>query len=309
MNHNEWVIYGCDAGYDWVNQQCQPFGGDCAHGELIALASRTQDNHCGSCDAGYGLVNQQCEVVGVQMYGEYVAVEGFDQTFWEVRSEMGYEYHQRSFESFAAMLDWSAKHNVDWGWKEGGGYGQLFYQTENTGYTPAFGQVNLWERPVAFDSNDPSSGERISFVRKDLLLKHPSWQGTPARSAYVEETGAEQSNFQYDDGHNFILGASYNQAVLNLPENATLEKVREVCDQMALDRGAAGYFYQQHTNGHQICGFFNDAASMQGGSPTKHGHRRGFLAYLKGEAPTAAPTEAPTAAPTAAPTEAPTPAP
>jgi len=190
-NHNEWVIYGCDAGYDWVNQQCQPFGGDCAHGELIALASRTQDNHCGSCDAGYGLVNQQCEV-GVQMYGEYVAVEGLDQTFWEVRSEMGYEYQRmlRPFESFGAMLDWAGKHTFDWGWEEGGGGGKLFYQTEKTGYMPAFGEVKLWERPVAFDSADPSNGERIGFVRKDLLLKHPSWLGTLARSAYVEEMGS-----------------------------------------------------------------------------------------------------------------------
>merc|ERR1740121_2586095 len=117
---------------------------------------------------------------GVQIYGEYVAVERFDQPefrFWPQRKQMGYEYYQKNFGSFAAMLDWSADNDVDWGWKEGrGGYGQLFYQAEQTGHTPKFGQVRLWERPVDFDSNEPAGKERIGFVRKDVLLEHPSWQ-------------------------------------------------------------------------------------------------------------------------------------
>eukprot|EP01047_Picozoa_sp_COSAG01_P007134 COSAG01_NODE_266_length_19876_cov_13.504525_5_plen_3482_part_00 len=35
--------------------------GTCANGKLIALALRTQVNHCGSCAAGYTLANKQCK--------------------------------------------------------------------------------------------------------------------------------------------------------------------------------------------------------------------------------------------------------
>ena len=36
------------------------YGGTCRNGNLIALRSRTQHNHCGSCDSGYYLTNKRC---------------------------------------------------------------------------------------------------------------------------------------------------------------------------------------------------------------------------------------------------------
>lgn len=131
--------------------------------------------------------------VNQNTYGEYVAVERFDQpVFWPERERMGYEYHQRGFESFAAMLNWCAQNNVDWGWKEGNGsYGQLFYQKTVTAHTPSFGaSLKLWEGDVNFMSNVPAGSTRIGFVKKSLLLAHPSWADTAARAAYVRASAA-----------------------------------------------------------------------------------------------------------------------
>ena len=36
-----------------------PFAGECANGQLVLEAQRTQDNHCGACDAGFYL-GEQC---------------------------------------------------------------------------------------------------------------------------------------------------------------------------------------------------------------------------------------------------------
>jgi len=54
--------------------------------------------------------------------------------------------------------------------------------------------VKLWRRPVDFDANQPGDDiypmedcdETIFFVRRDVLLEHPSWKGTPAATAYAE---------------------------------------------------------------------------------------------------------------------------
>jgi len=82
-NNVQWAIYGCPAGSGWVNSECQAFEGDCTNGELIALESRTQDNHCGSCDGGYVLVNKQCQEAqaAYYVYGEVGSDECPDGAF------------------------------------------------------------------------------------------------------------------------------------------------------------------------------------------------------------------------------------
>ena len=47
----------------------------------------------------------------------------------------------------------------------------------------------------------------------------------------------------------------------------------------------AGFFYQQHANGHEIVGFYADAAAMATGVRGWHDHRRGAVATLKASMP------------------------
>merc|ERR1719221_714797 len=102
------------------------------------------------------------------------------------------------------MLDWSGDSDIVWGWKYTlFGDGNLYYQAERTGYTPLFPtSVKLWEFPVDFDAistpevisipeenyNEFPANQirRISFVRRGVLLEHPSWKFTPASRAYAE---------------------------------------------------------------------------------------------------------------------------
>lgn len=78
--------------------------------------------------------------------------------------------------------------------------------------------------------------------------------------------------------YNFIVGASYDQEdfpadVKGLP----LPQVLAYCESRAAKRGAVGFFYQQHTNGHEIVGFYKGVEAMKGRC-VRHGHARGFLA-------------------------------
>jgi len=81
-----------------------------------------------------------------------------------------------------------------------------------------------------------------------------------------------------DMNYNFILGATYEQE--DLPVSARhlpLPGVLAYCESRAGQRGAVGFFYQQHTNGHEIVGFYLSVEAMQG-CRVRHGHARGFLA-------------------------------
>ena len=46
---------------------------------------------------------------------------------------------------------------------------------------------------------------------------------------------------------------------------------------LAAERGAHGFFYQMHTNGYQIAGFYMKPEDMKG-KWVKHGHARGAIA-------------------------------
>ena len=110
--------------------------------------------------------------------------------FWVKRKDLGYEnYYQRGFGTFAQMLDWSSSNDVDFGWKEGSSYGQLFYHT-TTNITVVnditFDSRNTMLLPSSscwdFDSNDFSS--RMAFVKKSVFETHPAFKGTAALSEW-----------------------------------------------------------------------------------------------------------------------------
>merc|ERR1712187_950681 len=100
---------------------------------------------------------------------------------------MGYQkyYHDTTM---AEMLAWSAENNVDWGWKEGSGYGQLFYREQNTGVNPPFSSsLKAWDASkVNCDSSDACGAEqRCAFVKRSVLLESPSWNGTQAQLSFA----------------------------------------------------------------------------------------------------------------------------
>ena len=85
--------------------------------------------------------------------------------------------------------------------------------------------------------------------------------------------------FTVDATANFVEGAEYEQE--DIPASAkdrVLAATLHYCEQRAQKRGAAGYFYQQHTNGHEIVGFYTSAETMAAGKAGWHGHVRGFVA-------------------------------
>ena len=68
-----------------------------------------------------------------------------------------------------------------------GGYGQFFYRQTDTQVNPLFGAVKA--KPAGYgdaSSSNPVGAERLGFVRKDILERHPSWSQTPARATIFE---------------------------------------------------------------------------------------------------------------------------
>jgi ficolin len=64
----------CDNGYYLSAKACVAFGGACSNGSLLAQAARTQADHCGSCDAGYYLAGKLCQPFTVCQAGQHQAV-------------------------------------------------------------------------------------------------------------------------------------------------------------------------------------------------------------------------------------------
>lgn len=138
------------------------------------------------------MVPAESQTEPLAIYGDYLIVSSFVDPFWAERSRMGYAYHQRNFNNMAEMLQWSASNHIDWGWKEGSDYGQLFYRQTDTGYNPAFPQsVTAWTLYGSFNpygSDACGFGKRCFFVKTSALVYHPSWANTWARAAYLERT-------------------------------------------------------------------------------------------------------------------------
>jgi len=138
------------------------------------------------------MVPAESQIEPLAIYGDYLIVSSFVDPFWAERSRMGYAYHQRNFNNMAEMLQWSASNHIDWGWKEGSDYGQLFYRQTDTGYNPAFPQsVTAWTLYGSFNpyvSDACGFGKRCFFVKTSALVYHPSWANTWARAAYLKRT-------------------------------------------------------------------------------------------------------------------------
>eukprot|EP00966_Prymnesium_polylepis_P190077 4404863-Prymnesium_polylepis.1 len=80
---------------------------------------------------------------------------------------------------------------------------------------------------------------------------------------------AASADFVVDTETNFIVGAPYEQEDLPADaKNQVLAATLAYCEARAAARDAAGFFYQQHTNGHEIVGFYRDAADMASGART-----------------------------------------
>merc|ERR1712166_1099890 len=52
----------CDPGFHGDGETCTAYAGECVNGDLIALTSRTKENHCGTCSSGYSMTGSNaCE--------------------------------------------------------------------------------------------------------------------------------------------------------------------------------------------------------------------------------------------------------
>ena len=89
--------------------------------------------------------------------------------------------------------------------------------------------------------------------------------------------------FTTDSACNFILGATYTQeTVPHEMRGKPDEVVAAFCEARCVERGAVGYFFQEHRgNGHEIVGFYDSHTAMHG-HRVKHGHARGWLAFPMG---------------------------
>lgn len=153
---------------------------------LLFKVNFTLCNTANSCCSSDGITCDDnssflCKIGCV--YGEYVMIdEKFGLSLWPMHEEMGYAYYQLGFDNFAEMLEWSYDNMVDFGWKEGSSYGQLFYKVEeateevifDSELTALLPSSDCWD----FESNDFDS--RMAFVRKDVLENHPAFKGTSA---------------------------------------------------------------------------------------------------------------------------------
>jgi hypothetical protein len=126
--------------------------------------------------------------------------------------------------------------------------------------------------------DDPDESSQPSALPSD----QPSL--TPTRSV---------SPWECDDNFNFILNLNYNQISLTDGCDANnicdanpiyaedgitnnMEEAAAFCKTRCEDSipGCAGFFFQNHQNGHEICGFYADPVNMHDGTWVKHGHQQ-----------------------------------
>ena len=80
---------------------------------------------------------------------------------------------------------------------------------------------------------------------------------------------------------NFIDSKTYTQVEIAAEgSQMSAQTAEQTCSQHA-DRNARDFFYQQHTNGYTICGFYDDplvAADVD--NAVKHGHNFGGICNI-----------------------------
>lgn len=181
-------LYGCPQFNSQASKWCEGGGKNACRNQCEALPGGPHPNSgrngvctrygAPKCSAPPGSALAEC--------GDYVIVDRFDGSFWGQRSAMGYVYYQRNAANLNELLTWSASNNVDWGWKEGSNYGQLFYKQGNGGTTPSFAaSLDAWtaDRVNCSAADACQGGGRCSFVKKSVLMSHASWANTKARAA------------------------------------------------------------------------------------------------------------------------------
>jgi hypothetical protein len=168
---------------------------------------------------------------------------------------------------------------------ERGAYG-FFYQQHTNGY-----QI------VGFyDSVDDMEGEKVAHGHKRgcvatlsnikfdevFEIEIPTIDRLVPESeiGYDEDPRIYIAPYLIDKSNNFILGGNYNQVVLaNIGEELSYTDAMDKAVSLAIERGAYGFFYQQHTNGHQIAGFYISKDDMDG-TKVWHGHHRGCIGVM-----------------------------
>eukprot|EP00947_MAST-08B_sp_MAST-8B-sp1_P002944 g2944.t1 len=131
-----------------------------------------------------------------------------------------------------------------------------------------------------------------SVYEKKEASRTPDYLDRAPTTATATTTNIKATTtWQCDDTVNFIVGARYSQLRLTdycpdcsaNPKYGALndnQQAVEYCKQEASKRGSPGFFFQQHTNGHEICGFYVSSAAMASGARKWHGHRAGQICEL-----------------------------
>jgi hypothetical protein len=99
-------------------------------------------------------------------------------------------------------------------------------------------------------------------------------------------------DFECDLSIDYVPSLGYNQIGLTDPcegsfcgthpvygETRDIDDAVEYCQDICMnDNGCTGFFFQRHTNGHEICGFYSDGFELQG---TSNGHQVGSRVCMK----------------------------
>ena len=92
---------------------------------------------------------------------------------------------------------------------------------------------------------------------------------------------AQATTWSCSSDVNFIEGMRYSQTVIDslssssvMAYDAAIARCKELCT-----GSCKGFFYQQHPNTHQICGFYEDPLS--GGNHVWHGHTEGAVCEIQ----------------------------
>ena len=81
---------------------------------------------------------------------------------------------------------------------------------------------------------------------------------------------------------NFVEGGNYSQIVIADGDTLSYTDAMNKAVAEAQQRGAFGFFYQQHGNGHQIAGFYQTKEDMASRDNwVNHGHKRGCIGTME----------------------------
>ena len=101
----------------------------------------------------------------------------------------------------------------------------------------------------------------------------------PPMAHFDDSPIPEWPQFLTERAANFILGATYMQEDVPVGVRGNPDEVMAAyAEARCMYHGAVGYFFQTHTNGHEIVGFYMSVDDMVG-QRVRHGHTRGWLSF------------------------------